>query len=221
MARVSHFWGMFDMEFNAEWFNDHLASMGQDFLWRKASMCPCVNPHSGAAKPGCLLCSGKGRSWANPVQVKAGMASERVLRQWAQFGRFEAGDAVLSVPENSLLYDAGQFDRITVLNATDPFSLVLAHGQNDRINFPVQSISRVYLIGLNNTVVEGGIPVITSDGQLSWTIDAPPVGVQYSISGTRYSEYFVWDELPGDRKHHYGARLPRKLVARRFDLFGR
>ena len=59
-----------------------------------------------------------------------------------------------------------------------------------------------------------------SNGQLSWSVGAS-VGSQYSISGTRYSEYFVWDELPGDRKHHYGARLPRKLVLRRFDLFGR
>jgi hypothetical protein len=209
------------MEFSVEWFNDHLATMGQDFLWRKASMCPCVNPHSGAAKPNCPICSGKGRSWANPVSVKAGMASERVLRQWAQFGRYEAGDAILSVPESSLLYDAGQFDRITMLNATDPFSLVLVRGQNDKINFPVNSIGRVYWIINNSAVVEGGIPTVDNNGQLSWAAGAPPVGTQYSISGTRYSEYFVWDEMPGDRKHHYGARLPRKLVARRFDLFGR
>ena len=209
------------MEFNVERFNDHLSVMGQDFLWRKASMCPCVNPNSGAAKPNCPLCGGKGRSWAAPVKAKAGMASERVLRQWAQFGQFEAGDAVLSVPENSPLYEAGQFDRVTMLNATDRFSLVLIRGQNDRINFPVRTIERVYWIGASDTITEGKIPAIDGSGQLSWTSGSPPSGTQYSISGVRYSEYFVWDDLPGDRNHHYGARLPRKMVVRRFDLFGR
>lgn len=149
------------------------------------------------------------------------MASERVLRQWAQFGRYEAGDAVLSVPESSLLYEAGQFDRVTMLNATDQFSLVLVRGQNDRISFPVQNIDQIYWIVSGNTIVEGGIPSVASNGQLSWTSGAPPAGTHYSISGTRYSEYFAWDEVPGDRNHHYGSRLPRKLVVRRFDLFGR
>ena len=209
------------MEFNVEWFNDHLAAMGQDFLWRKASMCPCVNPNSGAAKPNCPICGGKGRSWAAPVKAKAGMASEKVLRQWAQFGRFEAGDAVLSVPENSPLYEAGQFDRVTMLNATDQFSLVLVRGLNDKINFPVRKVDRVYWIGAGNVIVEGGIPAVAGNGQLSWASGAPGAGTQYSVSGTRYSEYFVWDDMPGDRNHHYGARLPRKLVVRRFDLFGR
>jgi hypothetical protein len=209
------------MEFSVEWFNDHLATMGQDFLWRKASMCPCVNPHSGAAKPNCPICNGKGRRWTIPLSVKAGLASEKILRQWAQFGRFEAGDAVLSVPENSPLYEAGQFDRVIMLNATDQFSLVLVRGQNDRISFPVQNIDQVYWIVSGNTIVEGDIPIVDSNGQLSWASGSPSAGIQYSISGTRYSEHFVWDELPSDRKHHYGARLPRKLVVRRFDLFGR
>lgn len=210
------------MEFNAGWFNDHLASIGQDFLWRKASMCPCVNSNSGAAKHNCPLCNGKGRIWNDPVKTTAGMASEKVLRQWAQFGRFESGDAVLSVPENSPLYEAGQFDRVTMLNATDQFSLVLIRGQNDKINFPVQKVNRVYWIGSNgSSLVEGGVPIVDSNGQLSWFTGTPPIGTQYSVSGTRFSEYFVWDDMPGDRNHHYGSRLPRKLVVRRFDLFGR
>jgi len=209
------------MRFNAGWFNAHLADMGQDFLWRRSSMCPCVNQNSGAAKHNCQYCSGKGRSWAPGVAVKAGMASEKVLRQWAQFGRWESGDAVLSVPENSPLYNAGQFDRVTMLNATDRFSLVLIRGQNDKIHFPVKHVDRVFWINSSDAIVEGGNAAVDSGGNLSWVSGAPPVGTQYSITGERFSEYFMYDDIPGDRNHHYGSRLPRKMVIRRFDLFGR
>jgi hypothetical protein len=94
-------------------------------------------------------------------------------------------------------------------------------GQNDKIALPVQRIDRVYWIGAGNVIVEGGIPAVAGNGQVSWASGAPGAGTQYSVSGTRYSEYFIWDDMPGDRNHHYGARLPRKLVARRFDLYGR
>lgn len=209
------------MRFSTALFNAHLDDMGQNFLWRKASMCPCINPQSGAAKHNCPLCSGKGRSWSPPVQAKAGMASQRVLRAWAQFGQWESGDTVLSVPENSPLYDAGQFDRVTMLNATDRFNVVLTRGSNDKLHFPVRAIDRVYWIGASDTVVEGGIPLINSAGNFDWPDNAPPTGTQYSVSGERFAEYFMWDDMPGDRNHHYGERLPRKLVLRKFDLFGR
>lgn len=209
------------MQFSSDWFNSHLENMGQDMLWRVSSMCPCVNPNSGAAKHNCPVCSGKGRSWAAPVKVKAGLASEKVLRAWAQFGQWTSGDAVISVPENSPMYDAGQFDRITMLNAVDRFSLVLTRGLNDRVSFQARKIQRVFWLNSQSQVVEGGIPAVDGAGNLTWTAGAPPAGMQYTVTGERYSEYFIYDDIPGDRNHHYGARLPRKIVARRFDLFGR
>ena len=60
----------------------------------------------------------------------------------------------------------------------------------------------------------GGAPV--------WpATNAPAIGQQYSIRATRRPIYFVFKEFPQDRAHHSGATLPRRIVARRFDLFGR
>ena len=71
-------------------------------------------------------------------------------------------------------------------------------------------------------LVEGGIPVFDSHGAPSWPNGGePPPGATYSISGEKFSEYFIFDQFPSDRNQHSGMRLPKRVVARQFDLFGR
>ena len=43
----------------------------------------------------------------------------------------------------------------------------------------------------------------------------------YSLTGKKFDEYFIFGQYPSDRNQHSGMRLPRKLVARKWDLFGR
>lgn len=200
--------------------------IGQEFLWRPAAVCPCVNRLSGAANAKCPKCSGKGRVWGTAVQCRAGMTQQKIDKLWATMGQYEVGDATLTVPEDSPLYDAGQFDRITMLNSTDRFSIPLVHGDPaERLFFMVEKIDRVFwYTGPNDgtgDLVEGGLPAVSDDGLLSWADGGPPPGKQYSITGTRFSEYFVYQGLPSDRAEHYGARLPKKIMVRRFDAFGR
>lgn len=203
-------------------FNAHLNHMGQKFKWRKAFRCSCVNPYSGAATPGCPQCGGKSWLWAAPVPAVAGVASQQIQVRWAQFGLWQDGDMVVSIPESSPMYEMGQFDRVLMLNSTDHFSLPLAHGDpNEKLFEPIEKITRVFWLDQDGAIVEGGIPTVNPDGTLTWTTGAPPPGVGYSISGTRYSEYFCWGPLPSDRNEHQGARLPKRLVMRRFELFGR
>jgi hypothetical protein len=210
------------MRLNPAAFNGHLAFIGQRYSWRKAFHCPCVDPYSGAATPGCPQCGGKGRLWDPPVQGVAGVASQKVQQAWAQFGMWQDGDTVLSIPENTPLYEMGQFDRVTMLNATEDFSLVLVRGAPvEKLFFNVNSIFRVFWLDANKNVVQGAIPTVAADGSLSWTSGAPPLGVQYSVSGKRYSEYFCFGQFPGMRGEHQGARLPKRVVLRSFDLFGR
>lgn len=202
-------------------FNAFLASIGQDILWRRAFLCPCVNPHSGAAKPNCPRCSGKGRFWADPVGSRVGVAGTRVQREWAQFGRYESGDMVISLPGDVPAYEMGEFDRVTALNSSDVFQIPLTRGRGDVLRFKPLSITRVFWLDAMSNIVEGGLPVVAEDGTLSWAMGGPQPGVQYTICGTRAPEYYCFNELPADRGEHGGARLPRKVVLRKFDLFGR
>jgi hypothetical protein len=210
------------MRLNPSSFNAHLYHMGQKVRWRKSFACPCINPHSGASKPNCPLCGGKGRLWDPAVDTVIGIASQNVQKMWAQMGQWEAGDAVVSIPEASAMYNAAQFDRVLMMNSTDGFSLVLTRGAaNERLHEPIEKIERVFWLDAQSNIVEGRIPSVADNGALTWASGAPPAGTQYTISGTRYSEYFVFNQLPSDRGEHQGARLPKRVVLRRFDLFNR
>lgn len=202
-------------------FDRWLNKIGEQFQWRKSYSCPCINPASGAAKHNCANCSGKGRFWVDPIQGVSGVAGNKVQREWAQFGVWQNGDLVLTIQESSPLYNMGQFDRVTMLNGTHEFDLVLTRGDNDRLFFQVSSIDRVFWYDSNGDIVEGGIPTVNPDGTLTWATGEPPAATQYSISGWQFTEYFVWGQFPANRNMHSGARLPKRVVVRLFDLFGR
>lgn len=214
------------MKFNAAAFDRHLANIGQRVTWQRAYACACVSPQSGAPDPKHALCSGKGRLWDAPILTVTGVANQETLAGWQQTGLWESGDMVLSIPQNSPLYEAGQYDRVVMLDSTDVFSQPLVRGAPaERLIFKVKEINRVFWLNPanRNQVVEGSVPVLADDGTLSWPGGAgePPPGTTYSVTGVKYSEYFIFDKYPSDRGEHSGMRLPKKLVARRFDLFNR
>lgn len=201
-------------------FNRFIAGIGQDVEWRRAYACPCVNPNSGAANPRCPLCHGKGRTWGDGVACRLAMSGRDGQRQWAQLGQVEMGDTVVILPSDSPAYGMGLFDRVLMLNRTEPFSLNIVRGVNELLRFAVVSLERAFYIE-GNVAVDLPLPAITPAGKLEWGAVAPPAGVTYSITGRKRAEYFVFEDLTFDRPHHAGQPLPRRVVMRRFDLFGR
>lgn len=131
---------------------------------------------------------------------------------------------VLSVPQSSPLWDAGQFDRILLLNSTDVFSQPLTRGApTERLLFTPASLDRCFWLHPQdrNQVVEGPLPTMDAEGRPTFGPGGPPPGVVYSLTGTKFDEYFVFLQLPSDRNQHSGMRLPRRITARKWDLFGR
>ena len=213
-----------DLRLSPSDFDIFLNFIGEQYAWYKAYACPCITPHSGAAKPNCPLCHGKGRQWVAPINGVAGIAGAKTQREWTNFGVYEKGDIVVTIGSDSALYAMGQFDRVTALNATNKFSLVLIKGSpTEKIAFTVVSVDRVFWLSADGTtVIEGGLPSVNSDGTINWTgVNAPPIGAQYTISGSRYLEYFCYGDFPQNRNMHSGAALPKRVVLRDFDLFNR
>lgn len=194
--------------------------MGQNFAWRRAHACPCVNPNSGQAKPNCPYCLGKGRYWDDPVVGAAGIVGRDQMQQFAQFGIWDAGDIMLSIPSDSPLYAIGPFDRVAALNRSEPFSIAFVRGVNDVIRFPVIGIESVSWFDGTRLVTATDVTA-QADGTLVFASDKPAQGTTYSVTGRRTPEFFVYQELPADRPMHYGQPLPRRVVLRRFDLYGR
>lgn len=214
------------MRLNPLAFNALLSgNLAQDVIWRPNTICPCVNPASGAANKRCPRCSGKGRLWAAGIAAKIGITRQNINEKRTQQVNWEVGDAMLTVDESSPMYDAGQFDRVTMLNSTDRFSVVLTRGDpTERLYMLIEAIEKVYWYtgdGGFGDEVQGGIPAVADDGSLTWASGAPPAGKQYSITGTRFAEYFIYLDFPSDRAEHGGARLPKRMIAKRFEVFGR
>lgn len=212
------------MQFDPGAFDDWLGNIGQQMEWRRSYVCPCVNPASGHPDPRHALCNGKGRIWNDSVRTVVGVASQKVQLQWAQMGLWEAGDTVLSIPQSSPMWGCGPFDRIVDVNSQDAFTMVLQRGApTERLLFRPASLGRCFWLHPTTRLpVDGGIPVVAADGTLSWAgVDEPPPGTSYSLTGTKFSEYFIFQELTSNRNQHQGMRLPKRVVARRWDLFGR
>lgn len=210
------------MRFSTARFNLTISDLGQKFRMRKASACPCVDSGTGSPKPACKQCKGIGWLWGLPVEGLSGVASQKIHREWANMGLWQSGDMVLSIPSDSPIYAAGAYDRFLMLNSTEPFSVIRKRGVDDVQPVPFVSIDRVFwLTGPNQSIIEGTVPGINPDGSLSWYGLIPPSGTQYSITGRKHPEFFLFTELAQDRAHQQGLPLPRRVVIRKLDLLQR
>lgn len=206
-------------------FNRLLGNMGQRVLWRPSTLCPCRSPFSGAAEQGCPVCSGRGVFWQRGQESVVGVTSMQVARQWAAFGQWQSGDVVLSVPEASPAYAAAESDQFIMLNSETPYSSTFTRGAEDeRLPAYMVRLNRVVTIEDERPMTKALpiLPPVATGGAPIWPASGgPAVGQQYSISGVRRPIYFLLTQLPQDRAHHGGLRLPRRIAARLFDLFGR
>lgn len=147
--------------------------------------------------------------------------SNQIPRKGFQPINWEPGDAVLTIPADSPLYAAKQFDRIRALGAITPFSEVIVPGRNDHLRQPVLSITRVFWLAADGvTQVDGGFPTVATDGSMTWTSGAPPPGTTFTIEGKRNEEFFVYTSLASHRNSGV-CGLPTMLQVRAFDLLGR
>jgi hypothetical protein len=116
----------------------------------------------------------------------------------------------------------GQNDRVVMLNATEHFSQTLIHVHpTERLTGTVESIIRVFWLDAQKKLIQGGIPTVADNGRLTWDSLEPPAGTQYGVSGVKFSEFYCWGNYPSNRNEHQGARLPKRVVLRKFDLWGR
>ena len=207
-------------------FNRFLGEIGQQVAWRRSYACACLNPASGAPDPKHALCAGKGRLWNAPVQTVCGITRQDVSPELIAAGLFDAGDMQMTIPSSSPMWrDAGRFDRVIMLNATEVFSQPFTRGApTEKIIFAWKTIDRCFwLHPTTRQAVEGSVPVIDADGRPSWPggVGEPPPATTYSLAGIKLVEYYLLDQLPSNRGEHLGAELPKRVTLRRFDLFGR
>lgn len=206
-------------------FNRQLQEMGQRMLWRRAQLCPCREPHSGGANPECTICLGKGVSWGNGIPAHAGVVGAKAMRAFADFARWEDGDVVISIPENTPLWHAGENDRIMFMDGHQPFQIRMVRNEGVTVPFAVERIERCFWLGPNDaTVIDCSLPRVDPVTlELAWANQstAPDPGAQFTLMGRKKPEYFLYRDIPISRAHFMGLPLPKRAVLKKFDLFGR
>jgi len=205
-------------------FNRLLGDMGQACHWRRAFLCPCRKPYSGAADHLCLNCNGLGTFWTKPVEAHTGLTGLKTAREWASFGMWESGDVVWSVPSDSALYGAGENDQVVMTNSEETWNATLTRGAPDE-RLPAYLVKIEDVFVLTGTGAEAtakpGLASMQAGGVPIWPAgQGPQEGQQYSIRARRRPCFFIFKNLPQDRAHHGGKDLPRRVVGRRFELFG-
>ena len=202
-------------------FNALLFEVAQEFWWRKATQCPCIDEYSGQPEPDCKYCSGKGYIWGDPMCAHAGVISQAQARKITPIGLMEVGDIMVSIPSDSAMYEIGSYDRAQMRNRTEPFTMTVIAGANDVLRFTPTRIDSVHWIdAASKEFKTGTIPEING-GRLVWSGTVPPTGQRYTLTGRRYPEYYCYQEQPLDRPHQFGEPLPRRVVLKRFDVLGR
>lgn len=206
-------------------FNRLIGHLGQAALWRPSQLCPCRDPYSGAADPGCAACHGRGVFWRAPIRCKVGLTGLKVAREWRDFGMWEDGDVVLTLPSDSPVYAAAENDQIILTDSSVPWAETHTRGAPDE-RWPAYLVKAEAI-----AVLEAGVPVAAgvprlppteTGGPPAWgDATRPAIGQQYSVRGRRRPIYYVFRQLPQDRAHHGGLTLPRRVSVRSFDLFGR
>ena len=216
------------MRFSPARFDALLApqgGLGQAVIWRRASLCPCRDPLSGQPEPGCPQCAGRGQFWGRGIAAHTGVSSQRQLRAWLDSGEIEVGDQVLTVPGASPLYAVGELDLIIMAQSSEPYAVVLTRDGSEAVDPGAYGLDQCFWLRPGDrAVVQGDVPRLDpATGALIWDnpARAPDPGLQFSLRGRRRPTYFVFRDLPQDRAHCGGLGLPRRIVARKFDLMGR
>lgn len=212
------------MQLSVNRFNAQLGEMGQRMLWRRSNLCTCRDPHSGSANPECPVCDGKGVFWDAGVGAWAGVVGAKAMRAYADFGKWEDGDVLISIPSDSPLWMAGESDRVTFINGHEPFQVNLKRGATTLAPFTVDRVQRCFWLGPNGSaLIDCELPRVDPvTRELSWADQsrAPDPGAQFTLRGLRKPEYFLWKEIPITRAHFNGMALPKRVMLKKFSLFG-
>lgn len=195
--------------------------LGQNTSWARATLCPCRSRSSGAAEQNCPVCKGRGHFFGSDQPAWTALSSMKIQRQWEQFGQFELGDLVATIPSASPMWTCSEYDRVTFTDSSEPFNYV-AIGGVDLLPWAAYEIDTVvWRDQVTKALVFGGLPTQAADNTLSWTAGSPPNGVQFTISGRRRPQFWVFSDLIQDRAHSAGLALPRRVVLRKYELAGR
>lgn len=168
-------------DFKPEEFERVLQQHGKRMAWRKAMICPCLNPKTGQAKVDCENCDTSGFIYVDKINVRALMLRfEKTTRIYEKFGLWVSGEAEVTIEQQ---YRLGYRDSLELTDDMMNFNEIIKKGDRhgrrsvlpegtDTARYRIQSLTKVLTIddSDNIVVVEPGFHLnINEHGQIEWT----------------------------------------------------
>jgi len=211
-------------------FNEEIAAHGSKMLWRKALPCPCMNPRSGHADPGCPLCDALAVIWDAGTEITVLAPGRRRDDRYDVAGSWLEGFVQLTFPST---LSPGHFDRIDslvgVMVVNNEFHVrgatnKLGHS-TERLRLGAQVIDVEFCGRVNDAgdgLVRYEVPtdfVVGFDGSILWEPGhGPAADTQYSLRYTARPSWVCWSPRERDEA---GQKLPYPVSAQRLDFFRR
>lgn len=212
-------------KFTVSKFENMISRRGRPFRWERARRCPCFNPQTRSPRETCIDCAGIGWVYRLIGTYTATILGITGSKQWAKFGEWLEGDAIMTFPS---ALGIGDKDRITLTTGDFRESELLTKGETDvLLNQEVVSIIEC---ADEDTTYEEGLDFHLDGATIVWVGSQPADGVQYSVLYTARPVYVVWLQLPQIRAQVTAPdstgtpvvkEMPKKVALRRWMDFTR
>lgn len=143
-------------DFKPQEFERVIAQHGKYVTWKKALLCPCINPTTGQVLLDCTDCDGSGYVYVDPIDVQAHMVSfDANTRIYEKFGMWLEGNVMVTVLPQ---YRLGYRDSIEMKDALMSFNEVLKKGNRRGIRSKLPSgvdSARYRIVNVTKLVYHG------------------------------------------------------------------
>lgn len=160
--------------------------------------CPCLTAQ-GQFNPLDPHCRGTGR-WEQPALAYTTtllLVDERHMRKYTDVGTWVAGSLLAVTPPGVVLADR---DVVRMMDERDTFNdEILVRGSQDKVRFQVGTIIDL-VADFTQTYMQGTDYVLTPPATIGWLPgQGPDIGTQYAVKYRAFSEWLVFNDLPGLR----------------------
>ena len=206
-------------------FDGLLESHGAPTLWRRARVCPCLDPDTGNARIVCPFCVDfPGVLWDSGSAIKILAAGRQRHDQHEDFGLRLQGFTSFSFPST---VTPGHLDRLEILSGRMVVTQRLVRGDVDiakrsreRLRIaPVFAVEFCEAIVADALVayVAGTDFAVDDAGAVTWATDAgPDDGVAYTVRYLTRPTYLCWSPQSRDED---GTKQPYRVTVQRLDLY--
>ncbi|HVM95631.1 MAG TPA: hypothetical protein VMT89_04550 [Candidatus Acidoferrales bacterium] len=205
-------------------FDGQILQHGTPALWRKASLCPCLNPKTLAPDVNCISCRDlPGWVWDDGSSVIVFGPGRERRDVYDEEGHRIEGLVRFTLPS---AITPGHVDRLDLLVAELVYNgEKFIRGKVDAANRSLERVRVRPVIAVERVLgrVAGNVQdflvdtdvSIQEDGTIQWD-NPPPDGTLYTVRYRSRPAYVCWEPMSRDEG---GARQPYRVRAQRIDFF--